>query len=120
MRTTETGLRSVRSAVSLGAMLTCAALVLVLAPTAQAEPGDAGLDRPVPTERDVERAETRAGAAGVRVAEIQSQLALANQQLEAAGVRAEQASEAYNGARWQVEQAVAALRQARSDARRAD
>jgi cell wall-associated NlpC family hydrolase len=101
-------------------MLTCAALVVFMAPTAQAEPSDAGLDRPVPTERDVERAETRAGAAGVRVAEIQSQLALANQQLEAAGVRAEQASEAYNGARWQVEQAVAALRQARSDARRAD
>ena len=53
------------------------------------------------------------------VASIRAELAMANQRLEAASIRAEQASEAYNGARWRLQQAKDRLTNARKAAVRA-
>jgi cell wall-associated NlpC family hydrolase len=50
------------------------------------------------------------------VGAIKARLLMANQRLDAANLRAEQASEAYNGAMWHLEQAKQAYRRARADA----
>ena len=96
---------------------TALALQLLVSPSADADRGDDA--RSVPSRSDVHEARSRAQGAAAQVAAIQAELVLANQQLEDAAVRAEQAFEAYNGAQWRVEQATAALRQAMRDARRA-
>ncbi|WP_148573954.1 C40 family peptidase [Nocardioides caldifontis] len=102
------------------------ALALLVTPTALAAPGDGsddgagGSDSSVPTRRDVERARERASEAASDVASVQALLARADAELEAASIRAAQAYEAYNGARWELGQAEKALRQARQEARTAD
>jgi cell wall-associated NlpC family hydrolase len=124
MRTTEIGARAprcrCRPALSLAAAVGSLALVLAGTTPALADPDLSEPAADLPSVEEVREARTRAVDAEVRVAQLQSGLALANQQLEAAAVEAEQASEAYNGARWQVEQTTRTLRQARGDARRAD
>jgi cell wall-associated NlpC family hydrolase len=111
----------VASALAAAIGLSC----LVVAPAAMADhhQGRAGdhRQRPVvPSQSEIQRAQTDAQDAADRVAEIQAELVQANQELEAAGVRAEQAFEAYNGARWEAEQATQKLKQAEADARRAE
>jgi cell wall-associated NlpC family hydrolase len=66
-----------------------------------------------PSKHQVHQAQHRAAQAADDVAGIRSQLTAANQRLQATAIRAEQAAEAYNGARWH-------LQQARRDARVAD
>src|SRR5690349_20764348 len=107
MRSTETRLRC-RATVSVVAVALTAG-VLLGTPTAHADRPD----RPeLPSRAEVQQARDDAQEAAVRVAEIQAELVSANAELEAAAIRAEQAFEAYNGARWAAEQAEEELRQA--------
>ena len=125
MRSTEasTGPVKLRAAVVASALaLTClAATPAAMADHHGAGAGAGGSHRPVvPSTSQIRQARSDAQDAADRVAEIQAELAQANQELEAAGVRAEQAFEAYNGARWEAEQATQKLEQAEADARRAE
>jgi peptidoglycan DL-endopeptidase CwlO len=97
-----------------------AALLLAAGAGLAAAPAAADPDRPaMPSREQVEQARDRAAQTAGDVAEIKARLALANQELERAAVAAEQAAEAWNGARWELEQANAALAAARKDAARA-
>lgn len=91
------------------------ALVLVTAP-ASADPSEPT----TPSHSDVRKAERRAQGAADDVDAIQAQIDAANADLEAAAVTAQQAAEAYNGARWRLSQARQAERQAVRQSRRAD
>ncbi len=82
-------------------------------------PGGGAADPSMPSQAEVDRAESAAQDAANRVAEIQAALALANAELEASAVRAAQAFEAYNGAQWAAEQAAEQVDRAVRDARRA-
>jgi cell wall-associated NlpC family hydrolase len=73
----------------------------------------------VPSQADVDRAQAAAAATARDVGAIKARMLLADQRLEAAALRAEQASEAYNGAMWRVEQAREEYRDARAEADRA-
>lgn len=73
----------------------------------------------VPSREQVRTAETEAALRAAAVGAIKAQLLMANQRLEQAATGAEQASEAYNGARWALAQAKVAARKARQDAARA-
>jgi cell wall-associated NlpC family hydrolase len=118
MRSTETRLRR-RLTVSVVAVALMAGVLG--APSANADRGDDGRTRPeLPSRTEVRQARDDAQEAANRVAEIQAELVTANAQLEAAALQAEQAFEAYNGARWAAEQAEEQLRQAVADARRAE
>ncbi len=88
------------------------ALVLVTAP-ASADPSDPG-----PSRSDVREAERRAQDAADDADAIQAQIDSANATLEAAALAAQQAAEAYNGARWRLAEARKAERQAAREARR--
>ncbi len=65
------------------------------------------------------RAQERATRTARDVSVIKARMLLANQRLEQAGVQAEQASEAYNGALWRLDQARQRAREARAEAARA-
>ncbi len=67
--------------------------------------GSAAADDTVPTKREVQQAEAAAQAKGRDVASVQADLVLANQRLQASAVEAAQAAEAWNGARYRLEQA---------------
>jgi peptidoglycan DL-endopeptidase CwlO len=92
-------------------------LVLGVVPSASAEP----TDRPFPTRDEVAAAKQRVADTARSVGAIKASLLLANQRLEEAAVEAEMASEAYNGARWQLQlarQELASARQSAAAARR--
>jgi len=89
------------------------ALVLMTAP-ASADPSD-----PPPSRDDVRKAERRAQVAADDVDAIQAQIDAANDDLEAAAIAAQQAAEAYNGARWRLAEARKAERQTARESRRA-
>lgn len=90
---------------------------MVAVPMAVADAGDASSgESHVPSRQRVAAARDDAVQKARDVAEIKARLLLANQRLDAAAVRAEQASERYNGARWQLEQATEALARARREA----
>ena len=80
-------------------------------PTAFADDGDA-----VPSQADVAKAQEKADAKGRDVAAVQADLIRANLALDTAGDTAAQAAEAWNGARWRVEQAREDARQAEAAA----
>ena len=127
MRSTEASARARRvggrtGRVSVVAPLLVLALAVTVVPRAGAEPGGDDWDdrSPLPGRSQVQQAERDVADAAERVAEIQAALAVANAELEAAAVRAAQAFEAYNGARWRAEQAVLRLEAATADAHRAD
>lgn len=90
------------------------AVVLVTAP-ASADPSD-----PPPSRSDIREAERRAQGAADDVDGIQAQIDTANANLEAAAIAAQQAAEAYNGARWRLAEARTAARRAARESRRAD
>lgn len=73
----------------------------------------------IPSREQVEQAQARAADTARDVSAIQASLVLADQRLSAAAVRAESASEAYNGALWRLRQARDAYRAARVEAARA-
>lgn len=72
-----------------------------------------------PSQAEVDAAEDAASQKAQDVAAIKARLLLANQRLDQAATRAEQASEAYNGAMWQLQRATDAVQRARDDAARA-
>jgi peptidoglycan DL-endopeptidase CwlO len=73
----------------------------------------------VPTQAQVDAARARATRTAHDVGAIKAQLLMANQRREAADLRAEQASEAYNGAMYRLELAKQNVVQARAEAARA-
>ena len=87
-------------------------------PIASGDPGGGTGDGAgaYPSQDQVDRAKARAERTAHDVGAIKGRLLLANQRLDEANLRAEQASEAYNGAMWHLEQARVAYRQARADA----
>jgi hypothetical protein len=72
------------------------------------DPGGAGAGVAVPSQEQVDRARAHAADTARDVGAIKAELILADQRLQQAAVEAEQASEAYNGAMWQLEQATTA------------
>lgn len=81
-------------------------------PTAAADP-----DGDTPSQAEVHAAEDAAQDAERNVAAVQADLVMANQSLQNASIEAAKASEAYNAARWKLEQAK---KEARSAEARAD
>jgi cell wall-associated NlpC family hydrolase len=77
---------------------------------------DADRNDPVPTKSQVERAKAVAAQKAGDVASLRAQLAVANNQLEAAAEKAEIAAEAYNGAVFRLQQAKAETARAKADA----
>jgi len=111
-RTLRTGLPARASAV----VALTLALSLSLVTPSLAEPDD----RPVlPSKAEVQAAEAEAARRASDVGAIRAQLLMANHRLEAAATEAEQASEAYNGAIWRLDQAKEAVGTARLEASRA-
>lgn len=88
--------------------------LLVTSP-ASARPPDAAM----PSRSQVEAARARSAATARDVGAVEAELLLAEQEVTAAAVAAEQASEAYNGARWRLAQAREAYGAARAEAVRA-
>jgi peptidoglycan DL-endopeptidase CwlO len=101
-------------------VLTAAAMVLLggLALPAVADPGDDGAG--TPTRAEVQAAQDAVAGQERTVAAVQTDLVLANQRLERAAIRAAQAAEAYNAARWQLSEARAAVRSANARAHKAE
>jgi cell wall-associated NlpC family hydrolase len=102
-------------------VLTAAALLLLggLALPAVADPGsDDGSG--TPTKSEVEAARDAVAGQKRTVAAVQTDLVLANQRLERAAIKAAQAAEAYNAARWKLAEARAAVRTANARAIRAE
>ncbi|HET9421137.1 MAG TPA: C40 family peptidase [Nocardioides sp.] len=92
-------------------LATAMALALVLGGVS-AQVATADDDTDVPTRKQVREAEAAVEAKTLDIEGIQEALDAANDRLEAAGIAAAQAAEAYNGARWEA-------KRARGDARRA-
>jgi peptidoglycan DL-endopeptidase CwlO len=118
MRITEACARAPRPRPGPGrAPVVAAALLAVVSalvtPVATAEP----TEPPVPSRDEVDRSRERVDEAAGDVASVQALLAQADAELEAAAVRAAKAYEAYNGARWELQQATDALEHAREEAR---
>jgi peptidoglycan DL-endopeptidase CwlO len=104
-------------------MVTLVTLALVgsAVPAAVGDPGGTGdaRENAFPSQDQVDDAQARVAQKARDVGEIKARLLLANQRLEQAATRAEQASEAYNGALWRLEQAKQKHRAARREADRA-
>jgi len=98
-------------------VLGVAVAVTLCASTAPAAVADKG-GRGYPTKAQVDAAKAEVVAKAQSVASIKAELELANQRLEQAAVVAEQASEAYNGAMWRLQEATDKLAKARKDADR--
>ncbi len=71
---------------------------------------------PIPSREQIQDAQDAAAGAATDVDSVQGALAAANQRLESSSIAAAQAAEAYNGARWQAEQARKASRLADREA----
>ena len=103
----------------------CLSLGLATVPAASGEPGSgsgsgrAGCRSPSPARATCDGPGQRAARTARDVSVIKARLLLANQRLEQAGVHAEQASEAYNGALWRLQQARQRAREAQAEAARA-
>lgn len=102
----------------LAALTVCLCLGLTGLPAASGAP-DHGGDRAFPSKKQVDDARARAAHKADQVGVIRGQLAVANRRLEAASLAAEQASEAYNGAMWRLDEAKRRYRAAVADAERA-
>ena len=74
---------------------------------------------PIPSQAEVDAAERAAEDKAGDVASIQADLVLANQRLQDSAIAAAKAAEAYNGARWRLEQARTEVRAAEKRERRA-
>jgi cell wall-associated NlpC family hydrolase len=94
--------------------LAATALTLTAVPTAAADGHHA-----YPSRQQVQTAKAAVAQRSQDVGVIRAQLALASQQLNALDVSAEQATEAYNGARWHLQQARQAARSALAKSARA-
>ena len=90
-------------------------LVLSVVPDAVADKSD----RAFPSKDEVAAAKERVARTARSVGAIKASLLLANNRLEAAAVKAEMASEAYNGAMWRLQTARQELATARAEAAKA-
>jgi peptidoglycan DL-endopeptidase CwlO len=81
------------------------ALGLAVATALTLVAGSAAADDTVPTQREVKQADAAAHSKARDVAAVQADLVLANQRLQASATEAAQAAEAWNGARYRLEQA---------------
>lgn len=97
------------------AALATTAAVLLLGGASLPAVADPGSDdgEGTPTRAEVEAAQEAVGEQKRTVADVRTDLLLANQRLEKAAIQAAQAAEAYNAARWK-------LREARAEARAAE
>ncbi|WP_296607381.1 hypothetical protein, partial [Nocardioides sp.] len=93
-----------------------AAALLAIALTGGVLTGAAVADDETPTRQDVREARAAVRDGLDDVASVRARLAVADHRLQEAGVRAAQAAEAYNGARWRAAQARGAAREAREHA----
>lgn len=100
-----------RSARGPAAVALTVAAVLAFTSTAVADP-----DR-TPTQQEVDQAREVVRQKGDDVASIRAALTRAQERVDQAAVTAAMASERYNGARWQLEQAREAAAEARREAR---
>ena len=84
--------------------------------------GSAAADETTPTRQEVRQAQQAARDAERNVAAVQADLVLANQRLQESAMRAAQAAEAWNGARYQLQLARGEAQEAqrRSEVARAD
>lgn len=101
------GLNIVRRTTSGRPLLAGLAGVLTLAlcvPAAVADP-DPGSGGDTPSQAEVDAAKSAATNMKRTVASVQADLVMANQRLQEAGVKAGQAAEAYNAARWKLQEA---------------
>ncbi|MFL6106713.1 MAG: C40 family peptidase [Marmoricola sp.] len=89
------------------------AAAAVLGVTASAE---ADRHTPAPTKSQVDHAQAVVAQRTRDVASLQAQLAVANDELQTAGEKAEIAAEAYNGAMFRLQQAKAQTAKAKADA----
>jgi cell wall-associated NlpC family hydrolase len=91
-------------------------LCVTAAPSAIADPDRDGHGNGFPSQEQVQKARARAAEKQRDVGAIKVRLLLANQRLERTQTRAEQATEAYNGAMWRLDQASRRLRDAQAEA----
>ncbi|MFL6158634.1 MAG: C40 family peptidase [Marmoricola sp.] len=98
--------RSVRGALAVAVALTAVAGVTTAA--------DADRGKPVPSQQQVDQANALVTQKAGDVAAIQAALVVANSRLQQAADAAEVAAEAYNGALWRQQQAVAAAVKAKA------
>jgi peptidoglycan DL-endopeptidase CwlO len=107
--------RRTRKAGKVTALLAAGVMTVGVGPSALADHHTDHLV--IPSQSDVDAARQHVADAERSVADIQAELAAANQQLEDLGVAAEQAAEAYNGAvlAWQNAQADAKSARQRAD-----
>ena len=95
--------------------------VLLLSLTLWAAPPAAGADdTSYPSRQQVQQARAAVADKTRDVGVIQAELVLANQRLDALYMAAQQAAEAYNGARWRLQQARIAAERAAEKAQRAE
>jgi peptidoglycan DL-endopeptidase CwlO len=109
------------------AAVVTAALCVSTVPAAVADPGaghgnsqgNHNAGRAFPTQAQVDAAKARAAHTAHDVGAIKAELLMANQRRDSANTRAEQASEAYNGAMYRLELAKQNVVQARAEATKA-
>lgn len=103
------------------ATLVALALSVSTVPAAAGDPSSPGPGpaQAFPSQDQVDHAKARAARKARDVGVIKARLLLAGQRLEQAATKAEQASEAYNGALWRLAQAKQKYRAARHEAARA-
>ena len=116
-------LRDHRAGARLATLLVCLCCGLSTLPAAVAEPDTAarhrGDSQAFPSQDEVDLARARAARKAQDVSVIEARMLLADQRLQKASLAAEQASEAYNGAMWRLQQAKDAYRAAQVEAARA-
>jgi cell wall-associated NlpC family hydrolase len=113
--------RLVRAGGPLAALSISLCIGLVGVPSASGTPGhgDHAAGHAFPSKKQVDSARTQAAHKAGQVRVIKARLASANQQLQAAELAAEEASEAYNGAMWRLSEAKHRYRAAHAEAVRA-
>lgn len=109
---------SMRTTVAGSAVLVVVAALGTAGSVAHADPdGDPTSD--TPSQADVDAARKSARDKARDVAAVQADLVLANQRLNTAAIEAGKAAEAYNGARWKLQQARKKVRAAEASEQRA-
>jgi cell wall-associated NlpC family hydrolase len=106
--------RSMRTTVAGAAALVVVATLVTGGSGAHADPTD-----DPPSQADVDAAKKSARDKARDVAAVQADLVLANQRLDTAAIEAGKAAEAYNGARWKLQQARKKVRAAEASEQRA-
>ncbi len=105
----------IRTSVAGASALAVVAALGLAGSVAHADPTD-----DAPSQADVDAARKAARVKARDVAAVRADLVLANQRLQNAAIEAAKAAEAYNGARWELQQARKKVRVAEAGERRAE